>query len=275
MLNRLFNLTRPLFVLDTETTGTDPERDRVIEVGFQQWDATGMVKEWRTLVDPGVPIPEAASRIHGITDAKVIACRTCGCGRYGHEGSDHDFHRWPRFADLAANLAKGLVDCDFAGQHVRFDLRIIAAEMQRAKVEWSYADARIVDSLELERLAYPRDLGSLHERYVGQKHDGAHGALSDCRATATVLCKQLEAHSALPRDLGELHRAQWPGWIDGSGRFRFDAEGEPRFSQWGKHAGRRMRDVEVSYWDWILGAEFPSDVKRLASEAKLGRFPRP
>ena len=45
MIHQLLNLTRPLFVLDTETTGTDTVRDRIVEIGFQRWEAAGMTKE--------------------------------------------------------------------------------------------------------------------------------------------------------------------------------------------------------------------------------------
>ena len=45
MIHQLLNLTRPLFVLDTETTGLDTAKDRIVELGFQQWIAEGMTKE--------------------------------------------------------------------------------------------------------------------------------------------------------------------------------------------------------------------------------------
>ena len=34
-----------------------------------------------------------------------------------------------------------------------------------------------------------------------------------------------------------------------------------------------MRHVPTSYYDWILSSDFPADVKALAAEAKLGKFP--
>ena len=60
-------------VIDTETTGLDPRKARVVEFAAVRLvggrlDATGAL---RRLIDPGEPIPPAASRIHGIDDAKV------------------------------------------------------------------------------------------------------------------------------------------------------------------------------------------------------------
>lgn len=269
MIHQLLSLTRPLFVLDTETTGTDTNSDRIVELGFQRWTADGMDKEWRSLINPGVPMPAGAQAVHGITDIMLNQCQRCGNLRIGC--TCEQFHAVPMFKQLASNLAKGFADCDFAGKNVRFDLRIVAAEMKRAGVEWSYVSARVIDIDRLEQLAVPRDLGSLHEKYTGAKHDGAHGALSDVRASTTVIVKQLEAHEQLPRDLDKLHEAQWPGWLDDNGSFKMvNGVATCMFGKW---RGRPMRAIESSYWDWILKNDFPGDVKALASAAKLGKFP--
>lgn len=251
MLNQLLHLDKPLFVLDLETTSLDVKEARIVEIAFQRWDSTGMTKEWASRINPGIPIPMVASKIHGIFDADVV---------------DR-----PTFKQLAANLAKGLSDCSFANQNIRFDLRILAAEFARAGVVWSYAAARIIDSGRLEALAVPRSLSHLHEKYVGLKHDGAHGALSDVRAAATVIMKQLEAHDTLPRDLDQLHALSWPGEIDPDGRFKFIG-GVPCVA-FGKWANKPMKSVDASYWDWILSSDFSPDVKAIATRAKVGQYP--
>lgn len=309
-LHELLNLTRPLFVLDTETTGTDVNNDRIVEIGFEMWTPEGMTKEWRTLVDPGVPIPKEASDVHGITDDAFERCAVCDASpmehgvnaviQYGDGLLCDKLSRHPRFVDLAANLTKSFVDCDFAGKNVRFDLRIVAAEMRRARVDWSYAKARVVDNDRLEQLAEPRNLGRMYAKYApcescqgkghnaenggtcnnclgtgkhGKPHEGAHGALSDVRASRVVIVGQLEAHpDALPRNLDELHAKQWPGWIDPDGKFKF-VNGVACFANWGKYAGKPMRAADAGYWNFILTNDFGSDVKKLASDAKLGKFP--
>lgn len=58
-------------VFDLETTGLSPVTDRIIEVSAVKVKG-GVVKDtFSTLVNPGCPIPAAASRINGITDAMV------------------------------------------------------------------------------------------------------------------------------------------------------------------------------------------------------------
>jgi len=282
-------LSRPLIFLDTETTGTDVNAARIVELGFQLYEGEfpfGLKKEWRSLINPGIPIPADATRTHKITDEDILRCRDCKRPQGQHPNSaDHGevceaYRPWPTFKQLAPNLAKGFSNCDFAGQNVRYDLRILANEFARASIEWSYHGAYVIDSGRLEQLAVPRTLSDLHKKYIGRAHDDAHGAMSDTQAAARVIAHQLEAHpSVLPADLKRLHELQWPGWIDGDGKFRF-VDGVPCFSQWGKHAGKPMKDPSVnavirgqSYWDFILGADFSADVKQLARDAKLGKFP--
>lgn len=280
MIHQLLNLTRPMFWLDCETTGTDVKTDRIVELGFEQWTAEGMVKEWRSLINPGVPIPAESTKVHDITDDQLRACTKCAYYKEAHPVAVSDvtmqyceqFHPVPHFKQLAPNLALGLVNCDFGGKNVRFDLRILAAEFARAGVEWGYVGARIVDAERLEQIAVPRTLSHLHEKYTGHKHDDAHGALSDVRASVTVVVHQLQAHPTLPRDLDQLHALQWPGFIDGDGKFRFN-DGVACFGGWGKYANKPMHKVPVAYYDFILGADFSADVKALARDAKLGKFP--
>lgn len=62
----------PLAALDFETTGVDPLHDRVLSFALIEGpSAEGPGVEFSCLVNPGVPIPDAAARVHGITEAMV------------------------------------------------------------------------------------------------------------------------------------------------------------------------------------------------------------
>jgi CBS domain-containing protein len=60
-------------VFDTETTGLDPTHARLIEIGAIRLAAGRVAADERfhTLVDPGVPIPPASTRIHGIDESRI------------------------------------------------------------------------------------------------------------------------------------------------------------------------------------------------------------
>ncbi len=51
------------FVLDTETTGTAPQTDRIVELGAAEFSGRTCLRRYRQVLDPGVPIPEAASQV--------------------------------------------------------------------------------------------------------------------------------------------------------------------------------------------------------------------
>ena len=164
MIHEVLHLTRRLIILDTETTGVD-DSARILELGFQVWDATGLVKEWKSLIHPGLPIPPAATAVHGITDERLTRCQLCAQAREQHPVDGCEiFHGIPRFHQIAESLARGFTDCDFAGKFVRFDLGRVAFEMQRAHVPWSYAGARIIDIDRLEQIAVPRTLSDLYQQ---------------------------------------------------------------------------------------------------------------
>ena len=69
-------------VVDTETTGTNPDKDAIIELGmvlFEFDPETGMAYNvlgtFDQLEDPGFPIPPEASVVHSITDEMVTGKR--------------------------------------------------------------------------------------------------------------------------------------------------------------------------------------------------------
>jgi DNA polymerase-3 subunit epsilon len=69
-------------IVDTETTGTDPANDRIIELAvvvFEYSAASGdvgrVLGSLDALEDPGIPIPAASTAIHGITDEMVAGRR--------------------------------------------------------------------------------------------------------------------------------------------------------------------------------------------------------
>jgi len=201
-----------------------------------------------------------------------VRCRKCRLLEIEH-GADHAWAPVPTFGQIAENLAKGFSDCDFGGQNIRFDLQVLASEMKRVNVVWSYAGALIIDAQRLEQLGEPRSLSHLYEKHTGKKLEGAHGALADVAASAEVIHAQVQKYDTLPRDLSALHDLQWPGWVDTEGLFRYDADEVIRAS-FGKHRGVAIDKIPLTYWQWILEkSDFGTEIKDLAANAKLRKFP--
>jgi DNA polymerase-3 subunit epsilon len=59
--------------LDLETTGVNPLLHRIVEVGIVRFAGCEVLDTYQTLVNPGTPIPEDVTAIHGITDDMVAA----------------------------------------------------------------------------------------------------------------------------------------------------------------------------------------------------------
>jgi DNA polymerase-3 subunit epsilon len=240
-------LDGPLAFLDLESTGLDVATDRIVEVAVLRLAPDAQPVRFRSLVDPGVPIPEAAVAIHGIDDATIAG--------------------EPRFAEIAPRLSRLLEGCDLAGFNlVGYDLPLLVAEFRRAGVEFAVAGRAVLDAKRIYHRFEPRDLAAAVRHYCGRAHEAAHSALADAEAAAAVLDAQLNRHAELPPTPAELHAFLTE--VDIAGKFR--REGRRIFFNFGKHHGRRLRDVARSdpgYLRWMLEQDFLDDVRLLVERA--------
>src|SRR5437868_15338573 len=102
------SLTRPLAVVDVETTGTSPGTDRIVEIAAVKFMPQGGRRRLHRRVNPGTPIPPSATAVHGITDEDVAGC--------------------PPLRAIAPRLARVPRDCDLAGFPLRtFHLPVLLA----------------------------------------------------------------------------------------------------------------------------------------------------
>jgi DNA polymerase-3 subunit epsilon len=246
---RHLRLSRQLAVIDLETTGTDPKTDRIVEISVLKIHPNGAQSHRTRRLNPEMPIPEAATAIHGITDADVA--------------------NQPTFARIAKSLLDHLECCDLCGYNLKkFDLRVLHAEFQRAKRTFSLEGRAIIDPFEIFCRMEPRNLGAAVRRYLGCEHDGAHSAEGDVLATAAVLDAMLGRHSELPRTIAELNAEfQDSDSVDPDGFFR-RVEGEIRLMK-GKHRGEPLDEVaemDPEYLEWMLSTDFFEDTKEVARE---------
>jgi len=236
-------LTKPLAVIDLESTGTDPVTDRIVEIAILMLKPDGTEESFETRVNPRRSIPPAATAVHGITDA--------------------DVREAPTFAELAPNLVRRLADCDLAGFGIAgFDLPLLCVECVRAGVSFALDGRSVLDALSVFRRFEARTLSAAVSFYLGRSHVGAHAAADDARAAAEVLDAQVgryglpAAPTALHRDLVE---------VDIAGKFRRDERGAVVFA-FGKHSGRALVDVartDPNYLTWVLTRPFLADVHDL------------
>src|SRR5262245_17980957 len=130
-------ITRPLVGLDLETTGVDPLRDRIVEICLLKFLPDGSRDRFLARVDPGLPIPPAATAIHGITDSDVVGL--------------------PGFAAIAEQVLAFVDGCDLCGFNIkRFDLQVLYAEFTRCGRTLPLDGRAIIDTMEIFHRQEPR-----------------------------------------------------------------------------------------------------------------------
>ena len=193
-------------VIDTETTGLDPAKARIVEVAAVRIAGGRIdVEPFRMLVRPDEPIPASSTRIHGIDDAAVAAAN-------GFAGV------WPAFSAFIG-------DHVVIGHTLGFDLAVLKRECDREALGWKRP--RALDTRLLAEVVRPNLAGfSLDQvaAWLGVTVDGRHSALADATTTAQVflallpklreggirtLAEAEQACRALTDVLEEQHRAGW------------------------------------------------------------------
>ncbi|MCW5682424.1 MAG: CBS domain-containing protein [Xanthobacteraceae bacterium] len=194
-------------VLDTETTSLDPRVARIVEVGAVRL-AAGRLQEdtaFRSLVNPGIPIPPVSTSVHGIDDAKVASA--------------------PDYASLWPRLSDFMDGAVLIGHSIGYDLAIMAREAERAKIPFSRP--RTLDVRLLAQIVEPALAGYSLDNlavWLGVDAKDRHSAYGDALTAARIFVALVpklregnirtlaEAEAAcgkLTTALEEQHRAGW------------------------------------------------------------------
>lgn len=254
------NTDKPIAFFDIEATGINFRTDRIIELAIIKIfpDQTQEIHTFR--FNPERPIPAEASAIHGIQDADVKDC--------------------PTFSKLAPHIAILFEGCDLGGYNIiHYDIPLLQSEFERVAVPFEVEGRRIIDAQKIFHKKEPRDLSAALAFYCGDNHTGAHGALSDAKATIRVLEGQFKRYVDLPQDidvLSEYCDQRDPSWADRKGRFKW-VNGE-LIINFGKKQGKLLRDIarmEPSFLRWMLTSSFPPDTTAIARNALEGKYPVP
>jgi DNA polymerase III subunit epsilon len=196
--------------IDTETTGTDATRDRIVEIACVRFRAGQIVSKQSWLINPERPIPQEAFEVHGISD-------------------DHVKDQ-PVFARVAAEVLAALAGAVPLAYNAEFDQGFLHQELQRAghsasqlppaarqKVQWIDP---LIWARELHKDAKSKALGAMAE-LLGVELETAHRATDDAAAAALVMARFFgdtrvpRTYSAFmqeQRRLGRVQRDDRPYW---------------------------------------------------------------
>jgi len=145
----------PCYVLlDLETTGATPTRDRITEIGLIRYENGVEVGRWNTLINPEVSIPPFIQRLTGINQAMVTHA--------------------PTFAQVCETVLQWLDQAVLCAHNVRFDYGFLKNEFKRIGVTFQ---KKLLCTVKLSRKLYPQhhshSLNAIIERFhlvCSQRH---------------------------------------------------------------------------------------------------------
>ncbi|HEX6032509.1 MAG TPA: exonuclease domain-containing protein, partial [Tepidiformaceae bacterium] len=174
------SVVKSFVALDVETTGLDPERDRITEVGAVRCDAEGRVLEtFESLVNPGREIPLFIEQLTGVTNELVRGA--------------------PPLESIAPKLMEFVGEGPIVGQNIGFDLACLRREGLRF-------ETKAVDTASLSRLLLPEKADVDREKRglqqlaatLGVEAGVHHRALPDARTAAAIFVALLRRAGDLP-----------------------------------------------------------------------------
>lgn len=169
---------RTYVALDLETTGLDPERDAIIEIGALRFRDGRDIETFSTFVNPGRSIPPYITELTGITNA--------------------DVEKAPSLREALADLQRFVGRETLVGHNIGFDL----AFLQRHNV---LVGQTAIDTFELASVLVPHAGRYTLENLVRVLHldmsPQTHRALDDARMAFKLFTALMERAAQLPAEV--------------------------------------------------------------------------
>ncbi len=186
-------MTRIYVALDLETTGLDPQRDGILEIGAVKFRGGEVLDTFSSLINPGRPVPPKITELTGITNEMVRDA--------------------PPLRSVLTHLATFVRDLPVIGHSVAFDLGFLRRYQTLTSNE-------SLDTFELAGILVPHEerysLGKLTEA-LGVPEPQEHRALSDAQLAHQLFLKLFERACQIPTPILEeiVKHSQKVGWTPG------------------------------------------------------------
>lgn len=232
------SLTRPIAVIDVETTGTNVAQDRVCQIAIARFypDGTASHPTSVKLINPTIQIPAEAIAIHGISNEMVI-------GK-------------PPFSQYARSIYNLLDGYDVVGHNIaEFDVPLLSEEFSRSGISWPRLDTKIIDTLKIFQKKEPRDLKAAAKFFCDLDFTDGHDAGRDVDTNGLVFAGMLNRYS----DLANMDAAELQNFcidkrrVDVAGKIVLNESGEMVWA-FGKHKGETLDGKKhFGYAKWMVG----------------------
>ncbi len=233
--------------LDVETTGTQRDKDQVVQLAMILEKGEGRLS-YKWLMKPTIEISPGALAVHKITAAMLE--------------NEKPFSHFAEFIYQQVLAADVIV-----GYNVDFDIAIVAAELKRCGLADPFVGKTKIDPYKLWLARRPRKLEDAYREFVGSEMTDQHDALSDVTATEAVLYEMIREFGLEDLSTDELCDACFPDmkhWCGPSEHFVWEPWGLS--FGFGKSNGRPLLGYhDIRYMNWMLGGTFPQHVKDIVS----------
>lgn len=146
-------------LLDLETTGATPLKDRITEIALIKYEGDQEVSRWQTLVNPEVPISSFIQQLTGINNEMVANA--------------------PTFKEIAGELLDFLKDSVLCAHNVRFDHGFLKNEFKRIGIDLRQ---KVLCTVKLSRKLYPQHRSHGLDAIIARHHlvcESRHRAMGD------------------------------------------------------------------------------------------------
>jgi DNA polymerase-3 subunit alpha (Gram-positive type) len=185
-------------VIDLETTGGNPETEKIIEIGMVKVENRRITEERSFLVNPQKEIPDFVQKLTGIRKADV----------------EHS----PKIEEVIDEIIQFIGDSILVAHNTSFDIPFLNGVLK--KLQRPTLDNKVICTNIMTKYMIP-DIMSSNLNYMssifGISHSQAHRAIEDARATGMLLLKYMDIFESknirkinqlyYPRNKFELDRA--------------------------------------------------------------------
>jgi len=211
--------------LDCETTGLEPEKDRIIEVAAVVFRENEILESYETLIDPETPIGEESVAIHHITSEMV-------------QGK-------PKIAEVLPKILNMIGKHIIVGHGIPFDIAFLLQAAKTHCIPTTIGSGEFFDTLRLARLYGQSPINSLEKlrEHFNIPAEGAHRAMNDVIVNIEVF-KYLTKNYKTTEQI--IERLKKPILL--------------KTMPLGKHKGRPFSEVPQEYLQWASNKDFDQDL---------------
>ena len=160
-------------IIDLETTGGNPETEKIIEIGMVRIENRKISEERNWLVNPQKDIPEFVQKLTGIRKA--------------------DVEHAPKIEEVIDEVVQFIGDTILVAHNTSFDIPFINGVLK--KLQRPALENKVICTNIMTKYMIP-DIMSSNLNYMTQifniPHTQAHRAIEDARATGELLLKYME-----------------------------------------------------------------------------------